>query len=145
VGGDVSVGGTSDTGYRCTVILLNSNPQSHFALTNAIGVVGPSQLKTLRRLLRNSANPWLVLLHRQVAEYPVKSIGLRERIGLAFVNAPDLLAVIACTRDMLLYCTVTAIKTGSASAGTSSCAPRHPRRWRAAARRTTAAASIFTN
>jgi hypothetical protein len=57
--------------------------------------VGPSQLKVLHRLLRNSANPWLVLLHHQVAEYPVTSIGLRERIGLALVNAPDLLAVIA--------------------------------------------------
>jgi hypothetical protein len=66
---------------RYGVILLNSNARSHFALTNAIGVVGPSQLKALRRLLRNSANPWLVLLHHQVAEYPVTSIGLRERIG----------------------------------------------------------------
>lgn len=82
-------------GTRYGVILLNSNARSHFALTNAIGVVGPSQLKALRRLLRNSANPWLVLLHHQVAEYPVTSIGLRERIGLALVNAPDLLAVIA--------------------------------------------------
>jgi hypothetical protein len=66
---------------RYGVILLNSNARSHFALTNAIDVVGPSQLKALRRLLRNSANPWLVLLHHQVAEYPVTSIGLRERIG----------------------------------------------------------------
>ncbi len=80
----------SGSGYG--VILLNSNARSHFALTNAIGVVGPSQLKALRRLLRNSHNPWLILLHHQVVEYPIASISLRERIGLALVNAPDLLA-----------------------------------------------------
>jgi hypothetical protein len=72
------------------VILLNSNPRSHFALTNAIGVVGPSQLKTLRRLLRNSANPWLVLPHREVAEYPVTSVGLRRRAGSGIrIDAAD--------------------------------------------------------
>ena len=83
----------SGSGYG--VILLNSNARSHFALTNAIGVVGPSQLKALQRLLRNSNNPWLILLHHQVVEYPIASISLRERIGLALVNAPDLLAAIS--------------------------------------------------
>jgi hypothetical protein len=41
------------------VILLNSNARSHFALTNAIGVVGPSQLKELRLILQNSWHPGL--------------------------------------------------------------------------------------
>jgi 3',5'-cyclic AMP phosphodiesterase CpdA len=77
------------------LVLLNSNARSHFSLTNAIGVVGPSQLRALRRLLRNTDNPWLVILHHQVVEYPVRSISLRERIGLALINAPDLVAAIA--------------------------------------------------
>ena len=77
------------------VILLNSNARSHFALTNAIGVVGPSQLKALRLILQNSRHPWLILLHHQVVEYPLVSISLRERIGLALINAPDLVAVLA--------------------------------------------------
>ena len=77
------------------VILLNSNARSHFALTNAIGVVGPSQLKALRLLLKNTQHPWLILLHHQVVEYPMASIGLRERIGLALINAPDLVTAIA--------------------------------------------------
>jgi hypothetical protein len=77
------------------VILLNSNARSHFALTNAIGVVGPSQLKALRLILQNSWHPWLILLHHQVVEYPLVSISLRERIGLALINAPDLVAVLA--------------------------------------------------
>jgi len=77
------------------VILLNSNARRHFALTNAIGVVGPSQLKALRLILRNTRHPWLILLHHQVVEYPSVSVSLRERIGLALINAPDLVAVLA--------------------------------------------------
>jgi Calcineurin-like phosphoesterase len=76
------------------VILLNSNARSHFALTNAIGVIGPSQLKALRLILQNTQNPWLILLHHQVVEYPSASVSLRERIGLALINAPDLVAVL---------------------------------------------------
>jgi hypothetical protein len=79
----------------CGVISLDSDARSHFALTNAIGVVGPSQLKELRRILRDTRHPWLVLLHHQVAEYPLISVSLRERIGLALINAPDLVAVLA--------------------------------------------------
>ena len=77
------------------VILLNSNARSHFALTNAIGVVGPSQLQALRLILETTRHPWLILLHHQVVEYPLVSVTLRERIGLALINAPDLVAVLA--------------------------------------------------
>jgi 3',5'-cyclic AMP phosphodiesterase CpdA len=77
------------------VILLNSNARSHFALTNAIGVIGPSQLKALRRVLQDTRHPWLILLHHQVVEYPSVVVSLRERIGLALINAPDLVAVLA--------------------------------------------------
>ena len=78
------------------VILLNSNAPSHFALTNAIGVVNPSQLKRLKSLLRNSrGRRWIVLLHHQVVEYPVPSTKLLDRVGLALINAPDVLSVIA--------------------------------------------------
>jgi 3',5'-cyclic AMP phosphodiesterase CpdA len=78
------------------LILLNSNARSHFALTNAIGVVNPAQLRALRLVLR--ANPdraWMILLHHPVVEYPRVSIPLTDRIGLALVNAPDVLAAIA--------------------------------------------------
>jgi Calcineurin-like phosphoesterase len=77
------------------LILLNSNARSHFSLTNAIGVVGPSQLKALRLILQNTRHPWLILLHHQVVEYPRISVTLRERIGLALINAPDLVAILA--------------------------------------------------
>jgi hypothetical protein len=46
-------------------------------------------------LRRNPERAWIILLHHQVVEYPVASISLRDRIGLALVNAPALLAAIA--------------------------------------------------
>jgi hypothetical protein len=39
------------------VTSLNSNACSHFALSNAIGVVGPSALCGLRRILRHALRP----------------------------------------------------------------------------------------
>jgi 3',5'-cyclic AMP phosphodiesterase CpdA len=78
------------------LILLNSNARSHFSLTNAIGVIDRSQLRALRSIFRSCpTHSWLVLLHHQVVEYPLASIGLRDRIGLALINAPDVLAAIA--------------------------------------------------
>ena len=83
-----------EVGYG--LILLNSNSRAYFSLTNAIGVVDPPQLRALKAILRNSpSRPWAVLLHHQVIEYPVVSISLRDRIGLALVNAPDLLAALS--------------------------------------------------
>jgi 3',5'-cyclic AMP phosphodiesterase CpdA len=79
-------------GGQYGIILLNSNARSHFALTNAIGAIGPAQLKALQLVLRNTRHPWLILLHHQVVEYPWVSVSLRERIGLALINAPDLVA-----------------------------------------------------
>jgi 3',5'-cyclic AMP phosphodiesterase CpdA len=93
-----------DDGYG--LILLNSNARSHFALTNAIGVVNPSQLNALRSVLRDSpCSAWMILLHHQVVEYPMASISLTDRIGLALVNAPDLLAAIAphASRCLVLH------------------------------------------
>ena len=81
----------------CGLILLDSNAPSHVSLTNAIGVVNPRQMNALKSVLRNfPRRAWIILLHHQVVEYPVAKISsLRERIGLALVNAPDVLAAIA--------------------------------------------------
>jgi 3',5'-cyclic AMP phosphodiesterase CpdA len=82
--------------HGCGIVLLDSNARSHFSLTNAIGVVSRSQLRTLKSLLENTPDhAWIILLHHQVVEYPMTSISLRDRIGLALVNAPDVLAAIA--------------------------------------------------
>jgi 3',5'-cyclic AMP phosphodiesterase CpdA len=78
------------------VILLDSNALRHFSLTNAIGVIGRSQLRALSSVLRSSPDSaWLIALHHPIVEYPIPLIALHERIGLALANAPDLLAAIA--------------------------------------------------
>jgi 3',5'-cyclic AMP phosphodiesterase CpdA len=77
------------------LLLLDSNAVSHFSLTNAIGIVNPSQLSAVKALLRKFAHrAWIILLHHSVVEYPDTSIRLKDRIGLALVNAPDVLAAI---------------------------------------------------
>ena len=81
-----------DTSYG--LILLNSNARSHFSLTNAIGVIDRAQLAALRSVLRIPSS-WLILLHHQIVEYPLTSINLRDRLGLALVNASDVLAAMA--------------------------------------------------
>ena len=64
-----------DDGYG--LILLNSNARSHFLLTNAIGVVNPSQLRALKLILqKNPRHAWIILLHHHVVEHPGDSISL---------------------------------------------------------------------
>ena len=93
------------TGDGCGLILLDSNAPSNFSLTNAIGVVNPEQMRALKSVLRNSSgHAWIILLHHQVVEYPFPSISLRDRIGLALVNAPDVLAAIAPYAKRVLIC-----------------------------------------
>jgi 3',5'-cyclic AMP phosphodiesterase CpdA len=80
----------------CGAILLDSNARSHFSATNAIGVVGRSQLRRLKAIL--NAYPdraWIILLHHHVVEYPVDSVKLGDRIALSLMNAPDVLSAIA--------------------------------------------------
>jgi len=92
--------------HRCGVILLNSNARTHLSLTNAIGFVSPPELRALKSILRNSPGcPWIIALHHQIVEYPVPSISLHERVGLALVNAPDVLAAIEpyASRTVVLH------------------------------------------
>jgi 3',5'-cyclic AMP phosphodiesterase CpdA len=80
----------------CGFILLDSNARRHFSLTNAIGVIGREQLRALASCLRTSRDrAWIVLVHHHLVEYPIRSLGLNERIGVALVNAPDVLRAIA--------------------------------------------------
>jgi len=94
---------TDENGYG--IILLDSNARSNFSLTNAVGVVDPAQLRALKSVLRSTHSAWLILLHHHVVEYPVPGIRLSDRIGLALMNAPDLLAAINrhASRTLVLH------------------------------------------
>lgn len=96
----------ADENHRCGVLLLNSNASTHFSLTNAIGFVNPPELRALKAILRNSPScPWIIALHHQIVEYPVSSTKLRDRVGLALVNASDVLAAIEpyASRTLVLH------------------------------------------
>jgi 3',5'-cyclic AMP phosphodiesterase CpdA len=94
---------TNEGGYG--IILLDSNAPSNFSFTNAVGVVDPAQLRALKSVLRSARNAWLILLHHQIVEYPVPGISLSDRVGLALMNAADVLAAITphASRTLVLH------------------------------------------
>jgi 3',5'-cyclic AMP phosphodiesterase CpdA len=80
----------------CGIILLDSNARSHFSATNAIGVIGRSELRKLRAVLNAFPDrPWIILLHHHVVEYPVGSVKIADRIALSLMNAPTVLSALA--------------------------------------------------
>lgn len=69
------------------VVLLDSNAETHFSFTNALGLVGMAQLRAAEAAM--AAYPgarWLVALHHHLVEYPRPGAPLAERIGTALVN-----------------------------------------------------------
>jgi 3',5'-cyclic AMP phosphodiesterase CpdA len=75
----------SETGLG--IIVLNSNAETHFSFTNALGLVSAGQARALDRVTaRYPLACWIVALHHHVIEYPQRATALSERIGTALVN-----------------------------------------------------------
>jgi predicted MPP superfamily phosphohydrolase len=69
------------------VILLNSNAESHFSFTNALGLVSSDQMRALTAVTcRLHRARWIVALHHHLVEYPRPAVALSERIGTALIN-----------------------------------------------------------
>lgn len=69
------------------VILLDSNAQTHFSFTNALGLVTREQMKAIEKVAAHFPRAkWIVALHHHVVEYPKPAKALSERIGTALVN-----------------------------------------------------------
>jgi hypothetical protein len=69
------------------VILLDSNAQTHFSFTNALGLLSTRQLAGVEGALRAWPGAgWLIVLHHHVVEYPNRASPLSERVGTALVN-----------------------------------------------------------
>lgn len=69
------------------VILLDSNAQTHFSFTNALGLVTREQMKAVEKITAHFPKAkWIVALHHHVVEYPKPAKALSERIGTALVN-----------------------------------------------------------
>ena len=69
------------------VIVLNSNAETHFSFTNALGLVSAEQARALAVAIRQYPRAcWIVALHHHVIEYPKPAKALSERIGTALIN-----------------------------------------------------------
>src|SRR5271166_2457845 len=76
-----------DTDDGLGIIALNSNAETHFSFTNALGLVSAEQARAFR--IATSQCPracWIVALHHHVIEYPQPAKALSERIGTALIN-----------------------------------------------------------
>jgi hypothetical protein len=69
------------------VIILNSNAETHFSFTNALGLVSTEQARGLATAMREfPAARWIVALHHHLVEYPKPAHAFSERIGTALIN-----------------------------------------------------------
>ena len=69
------------------VILLNSNAETHFSFTNALGLVPAMQLNDLKDAVRHyPKSRWIVVLHHHLVEYPTPVKKFSARIGTALIN-----------------------------------------------------------
>ena len=76
-----------DTDDGLGVIVINSNAQTHFSFTNALGLVSGEQTRAIERIISHYPKAcWILALHHHLVEYPKAARALSERIGTALVN-----------------------------------------------------------
>ena len=69
------------------VVVLNSNAETHFSMTNALGYVSLEQTVKLKQALARHPNAaWIVAVHHHVVEYPLRVQKFSQRIGTALIN-----------------------------------------------------------
>jgi hypothetical protein len=69
------------------IILLNSNADTHFSFTNALGMVSAEQMRAVDIACATYPSAcWVIALHHHVREYPWAAKTLSERIGTALIN-----------------------------------------------------------
>lgn len=69
------------------VAILNSNAESHFSFTNALGLVSLEQTHRLVAAIKASPKArWVIALHHHLLEYPMPVAAFSERVGTALIN-----------------------------------------------------------
>ncbi len=69
------------------VAILNSNADTNFSFTNALGMIPAGQARRLTAALDHYPKAgWIVALHHHLIEYPMPVAKFSERIGTALVN-----------------------------------------------------------
>ena len=76
-----------DTDDGLGIAILNSNAETHFSFTNALGLVSLEQTHRFERAAGHFPRArWIVALHHHVVEYPMPVKAFSERIGTALIN-----------------------------------------------------------
>ncbi|HEY2533394.1 MAG TPA: metallophosphoesterase [Xanthobacteraceae bacterium] len=69
------------------VLILDSNAETHFSFTNALGMVSAEQTARLAAAIARFPEAyWIIALHHHLLEYPMSAATLSERIGTALIN-----------------------------------------------------------
>lgn len=69
------------------LVLLNSNAETHFSFTNALGLVSEEDMRAMLAILRQYPKArWVIALHHHPVEYPKPAKAFSERIGTALIN-----------------------------------------------------------
>ena len=69
------------------IIALNSNAETHFSFTNALGLVPRDEAHALDAAVRQYPRAtWIVALHHHIVEHPKLGHALAERIGTTLIN-----------------------------------------------------------
>ncbi len=69
------------------IILLNSNADTHFSFTNALGMIPMEQFRGIEiAVAQYPQASWIVALHHHIVEYPRATKALSDRIGTALIN-----------------------------------------------------------
>jgi 3',5'-cyclic AMP phosphodiesterase CpdA len=78
------------------LVLLDSNADTHFSFTNALGLMSAEQGLRLEALLRRDPDAtWLVVLHHHLVEYPGRAEALSVKLGTALINGSLLIRQLA--------------------------------------------------
>ena len=69
------------------IVALNSNAETHFSFTNALGLVPADQVNALDAAIAQYPRAaWIVALHHHVVEHPKLGHAFAERIGTTLIN-----------------------------------------------------------
>lgn len=69
------------------IIALNSNAETHFSFTNALGLVPVDEARAIDIAMREYPHAvWIVALHHHIVEHPKLGDALATRIGTTLIN-----------------------------------------------------------
>lgn len=69
------------------VLILNSNAETHFSFTNALGMISAEQVRRFEAAVGQFPRArWIVAVHHHVIEYPMPVAAFSVRVGTALIN-----------------------------------------------------------